>query len=94
MGHFVRKKFPEEFREESGLVVLSKSIPYRRAEQVEREVESAEHHSATVFFKQANPNFLRGDFLCCLTEITPENLTPLGQRILNPASIRQTTMAE
>lgn len=94
MGQFVRKKFPQEFREEHGLVVLSKPIPYRRAEQVEREVESAEHHSATRFFKQANPDFLRGDFLCCLTEITPHNLTPLGLRILNPGATRRTTLAE
>lgn len=93
MGQFVRKKFPQEFREDSGLVVLSKSIPYRRPEQVEREVDSAEHHSATRYFKKVNPDFLRGDFLCCLTELSPENLTTLGQRILSPETVRRTTTA-
>lgn len=93
MGKFVRKKFPQEFRPESGLVVLSKAIPYRHANQVEREAESGEHRSATRYFKKVNPKFLRGDFLCCLTEIDPNNLTLLGQRILNPAPTRHTMAA-
>ncbi len=93
MGKFVRKKFPQEFSEERGLVVLSKAIPYRHAGQVEREAESGEHRGATRYFKEVNPDFLRGDFLCCLTELHPENMTPLGLRILNPAAARRTTAA-
>jgi len=93
MAKFVRQKFPQEFREETGLVVLSKAIPYRHALQVEREADSSEHHNATRYFKQANPDFLRGDFLCCLTEILPGNMTPLGLRILKPHSTLDTTEA-
>jgi hypothetical protein len=94
LGQFVRKKFPQEFNEETGLVVLSKPIPYRNAERVEREADSSEHHMATRFFKQLNPEFLRGDFLCCLTELSPQNMTSLGLRILNSIPSRQTMMAE
>jgi hypothetical protein len=90
MGQFVRQKFPDEYREDRGLVVLSKTIPYRRPEQVGREVDSAEHHSATRYFKKVNPDFLRGDFLCCLAELSPHNLTPIGQRILSPETVRRT----
>lgn len=93
MAKFVRQKFPHEFIEDAGLVVLSKTIPYRNAPQVERDADSSEHHNATRYFKQANPNFLRGDFLCCLTEISPNNLTSLGLRILKPHSVRDTTPA-
>lgn len=94
MGKFVRKKFPEEFDEATGLVVLSKPIPYRNADRVEREADFSEHHTATRYFKQLNPEFLRGDFLCCLTELAPHNMTSLGRRILNDSPTRQTMMAE
>lgn len=94
MGQFVRKKFPQEYREETGLVVLSKTIPYRNANQVEREADSGEHHPATRFFKQVNPEFLRGDFLCCFTELSTQNMTSIGRRILNPSSARQTMMVD
>ena len=93
MEKFVRLKFPHEFVEETGLVVLSKSIPYRHSSVVEREADSSEHHDATRYFKQVNPDFLRGDFLCCLTEILPSNMTSLGLRILKPHSAVGTTKA-
>lgn len=93
MGKFVRLKFPADFREESGLVVLSNPIPYRHAGAVELESEASEHHMATRYFKQINPNFLRGDFLCCFTEINPKNLNALGTRILRSNSHRGTTAA-
>ncbi len=93
LARFVRQKFPHEFKEETGLVVLAKTIPYRHSQQVEREADSGEHRNATRYFKKVNPNFLRGDFLCCFTEISPSNLNSLGLRILKPQAALDTTTA-
>jgi hypothetical protein len=88
-GLFVRQKFPQEFCEETGTVVLENAIPYRHASEVE--AASGEHREANRWFRKANPGYLRGDFLCCLTELEPDNLTALGQRILNMPIAQETT---
>ncbi len=38
-----------------------------------------------VFFDRKNPGHVRGDELVCLTEISQENLTPIGRRLLRSA---------
>jgi len=73
-------KFPREYRTEQGVVVLEKPTPVRpeRADVSDRHLEDVH----VDFFVRANPRHARGDFLCCLAEVTPENLTPLGHRLL------------
>jgi hypothetical protein len=77
---FVRQKFPEEYDAGSGLVVLSKSIPYKNLEDVKSKF--GDHHFYTDFFRKLNPHYERGDFLCCMTELCPENLTDSCVRIV------------
>ena len=78
---FAVQKFPGEFVPEAGVVVLANPIPYRNAEEVE--ASAGEHHAANRFFRQRNPGYLRGDFLCCLAEISFENLNRLGRRFVS-----------
>jgi hypothetical protein len=81
MGIFARQKFGNEFQPETDTVVLVNAVPYRYAEEVE--AAGGEQHAANRFFRQKNPGYLRGDFLCCLAEISVGNLRPLGLKILN-----------
>lgn len=80
MDNFVLQKFPDEYDPETGVVVLKNPIPYSDAERVKARVGG--HHFYTNYFREINPMYLRGDFLCCLTEIKPENLNPRGSRIV------------
>jgi hypothetical protein len=38
------------------------------------------------FFVERNPGFIRGDELCCLAPLTPENFTPAAYRVIGPRS--------
>jgi hypothetical protein len=38
------------------------------------------------FFQQRNPGHVRGDELCCLTRLTPDNLSRAAQRVLRSIS--------
>lgn len=76
---FVRQKYPSEFDEERGIVSSHDPIPYRHAAEVE--AASGDHNHYNQFFRQINPGYLKGDFLCCLTEISRLNMTPLGRRV-------------
>ncbi len=38
--------------------------------------------SHIAFFMQANPGYVRGDELVCITEISPANVTPAGKRMI------------
>lgn len=76
----VSQIFPREYHPEHGIVVLDQSTPVRpgRADVSDRHLDDPH----VDFFVRANPQYARGDFLCCLTELAPSNLTPLGHRLL------------
>ena len=80
MEAFARQKFPDEFQPTTGTVVLSQPIPYRNADDVE--ASAGGHHAANRFFRRMNPGYLRGNFLCCLTEVSVANMTELGRRFI------------
>lgn len=77
----VSVKFPREYQREQGVVVLEKTTPVRpgRADVSERHLDDPH----VDFFVRANPHFARGDFLCCIAQLTPENLSPIGRRLVN-----------
>lgn len=77
---FVPKKFPNEFDPARGVVQLAHPIPYRHTDNVAADADEHNRHSR--YFREVNPGYLRGDFLCCATEIRPDNVTALGRRIL------------
>jgi hypothetical protein len=74
----VRLKFPEEFDPNTGVVKLQRPTPIRpeRRDTADREVPEIR------YFVESNPGYANGDFLTCLAEITFENLTPLGKRMV------------
>jgi hypothetical protein len=80
MDNFVTQKFPDEYDPDQGVVILSDSIPYKEVEEIK--AQQGEHHFYTKYFREINPTFDRGNFLCCMTEIDPANVTPSGLRIL------------
>ena len=49
------------------------------------EHEPARDHPADRFFRAANPGYVRGDELVCLTRVDRDNLTRAGHRILRAA---------
>ncbi|MBI3967926.1 MAG: hypothetical protein HY329_19990 [Chloroflexi bacterium] len=79
------QKFPSEYDVQRGIVRLSRAAPLRPgvAEVTDRRL--SDPHVA--FFVAANPGHRRGDELVCLTELTPANLTPAGQRMLTGRDI-------
>ena len=41
------------------------------------------------FFRRVNPGYLDGDELVCLTELSPDNLTPAGRRMVEAGARRR-----
>jgi len=75
----VSLKFPREYHAEQGLVILEKPTPVRTERA---DIDTRHLNDVHVdYFVQANPCHARGDFLCCLTELVPSNLSPLGHRL-------------
>lgn len=79
LNAFVRQKYPNEFNETTGIVSSNPPVPYRNAAEVE--ANNGDHNRHNRYFHSLNPGYLKGDFLCCLTELSRENLTALGRRI-------------
>lgn len=80
MDNFIQQKFPNEYDKKSGLVILKESIPYKQFDDAK--AQFGNHHFYTDYFKKLNPEFMRGDFLCCLTEIRSDNLNRAGVRVV------------
>jgi GNAT superfamily N-acetyltransferase len=77
----VRLKFPDEFDPATGVVKLREPTPPRPER---RDTPEREHPEIRYFF-EANPGGINGDFLTCLAEISYDNLTPLGRRMIRGA---------
>jgi hypothetical protein len=79
MSALVRKKFPAQFDAASGVVRLNPPLPVR-ADRRELATRGLSGPHAR-FFAEHNPGFLNGDFLVCLTDLSPGNRTRLGERL-------------
>lgn len=73
-------KFPTEYDPVGGIIHPSQAAPLHPgvAEITPRRLKDP--HVA--FFIAANPGYIRGDELACLVELTRNNLTPAGLRML------------
>ncbi len=74
------QKFPREYDCERGVVRFAEPTPLRNGVATISENRLSDPHVA--FFLKANPHHADGDELACLTELTPENLTPAGRRMV------------
>ena len=75
-----RRRFPEEFDAEQGVVRLRRATPLKPGLAEVTAQRLRDPHIA--FFQQANPGHIRGDELACLAQVSLENLTAAGRRML------------
>jgi hypothetical protein len=75
-----RRKFPEGYDPACGVVRLAHGAALRPGVAEIDAQRLADPHVA--FFQAANPGHARGDELACITELTLDNLTPAGRRML------------
>ncbi len=80
MTRLARARFGEHFDARSGLVKLPSSRGHLRAEWARVPPQDAQKKEVR-YFLERNPNYVCGDELVCLTELTPANLRPLAKRI-------------
>jgi hypothetical protein len=82
LEHLARERFREQYDARSGIVRFvrpQKLCPQLRGLPPER---LADPH--VEFFAARNPGHAHGDELACLTELTSENLTAAGRRMVRP----------
>ena len=80
MTRLARARFGEHFDAGSGLVKLPSSRGHLQPEWAKVPPQDA-HKPEVRYFLERNPNYVCGDELVCLTELTPSNLKPLAKRI-------------
>jgi hypothetical protein len=75
----VRIKFPEEYDADRGVVRTHRPMSVRQ-EVIERATQGiSQEHAA--FFAERNPGFLQGEYLVCITDLTQQNRTRLGDKL-------------
>ena len=83
LHHLARERFGAQYDPGSGLVRFAQ--PQRLRAELNRIPEGrlrADPHIS--FFACRNPGCAQGDELACLTELSPENLTAAGRRMVSP----------
>jgi hypothetical protein len=75
-----KDRFGAEYDAENGIVRFTRPQRLRNDTNVFPSGKAADPHVS--FFLQRNPGHVIGDELVCLTELTDENLTPAGRRML------------
>ena len=80
LRQLARTRFGSLFDEPAGVVHLAQ--PLRTSLLGIPDERKTDPHIA--FFSRQNPGFTQGDELVCITHMTPQNLTPAGQRMNLP----------
>ena len=73
-------KFGAQYDAQRGIVTLAEATPLHAGVSEPTEARLKDPHVS--FFVTANPGHMQGDELACLAELTPENLTRAGRRML------------
>ncbi|HNL97249.1 MAG TPA: hypothetical protein PKL61_08795 [Accumulibacter sp.] len=80
LDQLAREHFGENFDPHSGVVRFAASRGHLR--QALAEISARELRLPAVrFFLARNPGYAQGDELCCLCELAPANLKPVGRRL-------------
>ncbi len=79
LDRLAAERFGDRYDPRTGVVRLSAPQRLRGGLAGIPQSRQADRHVA--FFAARNPGHARGDELACLTELTPENLTPAGRRM-------------
>jgi hypothetical protein len=80
LDHVARERFGPQFDSATGIVRLAR--PQRLMDGLAKIPPGRERDPHTMFFLTRNPNHANGDELVCLTELSPENLTAAGRRMM------------
>lgn len=75
-----RLKFPDEYAAQQGVVHLRKATPYLPGQAPV--VSTKRRNPHIELFLRFNPGFANGNFLVCLAEISPANLTESAEHLL------------
>jgi hypothetical protein len=78
---YATERYGDRFVRERGIVRLARSV-HRLRPGVGDVTEARLHDPAVALFAARNPGHLDGDELCCLCQISAENLTAAGRRFL------------
>ena len=83
LHHLARERFGAQYDPGSGVVRFAQPQRLRpELNQIPEGREAADPH--VDFFARRNPGCAQGDELVCLTELTPDNLTAAGRRMVRP----------
>jgi hypothetical protein len=80
LDQVARERFGAQFKSDTGIVRFAQPQRLRNVLQVIP--PGRERDSHTAFFLKRNPGHAGGDELVCLTELSPENLTAAGRRMM------------
>ncbi len=80
LSHLAKSKFNEQYVAEQGVVRLRNPTPLRPG--VADAPTDRNHNPDIRFFLERNPGHRAGDELACLAELSRDNLTAAGQRML------------
>lgn len=82
LNELARGRFGAQFNPATGIVRFTN--PQRLRAGLEEVPPGREHDPHVSFFISRNPGYANGDELVCLTELSPENLTAAGRRMMSP----------
>jgi hypothetical protein len=80
LDYLARERFGEQYIPQQGIVRFAHPQQLRGALSSVPQGREIDPHIA--FFLARNPGHVRGDELVCLTELSPENLTAAGRRMV------------
>ena len=80
IDRIARAKFNGSYDANAGVVRLATPAPLR--EGISDPEERLERDPNVRFFVERNPNHAAGDELACLVRVSPDNVTPAGQRMI------------
>jgi hypothetical protein len=81
LNHLASEQFGNQFEERSGIVRFVH--PQRLADGLQAIPCGRKRDPHIAYFLARNPGHAAGDELVCLTELSPENLTAAGRRMMN-----------
>jgi hypothetical protein len=84
LDHIARERFGAQFDADAGIVCFNS--PQRLRAELESIPPGRQNDPHIAFFLSRNPGHVHGDELVCLTELSPDNLTRAGRRMMYPRS--------
>jgi hypothetical protein len=88
LDHLAQERFGAQYEPRSGIVRFTQ--PQRLRAGLNEIPPGRTTNPHVAFFAARNPGHAQGDELACLTELSPENLTAAGRRMVTPHRFEST----